>query len=717
MLIIHLLFFAAAGAQAQNNETQKDPSNSSKDITERKKFKIAVLNNFPPFSFTLEGRLMGFTIDYIDLLEQKTSIEFEIVEGTWEKNLHRFKNGEVDLITAISFTKERTEFTRYTEPYYIIPTVVYIREGTFQYNGIEDLKGKTVGIETDIYYKRYLQEYQEIDIKEIEDTHELMQMLSFGEIDAVVTNINIGNYMIQNHMLENLKLAGRIDIPAIKDEDLRIGVRRELDGLHSLLQAGINQISPGEYKDLQDRWVGFSPSDMLQEDFLPAEYELIKEHTQEYGGLRLSGNKKWYPIDFLNAQDEHEGIAADIFSLLSEESNIPFVYSNTESDDQGFAGVIAGEADIIPAVVPDSTLKEEFDFTKPYLSLPLVLATRKSEIFIKNLSAINNKRVSYVKRGELSTLLERKHPHLEFVAVDSAHEGLQRVQNGQDFAFIGTIPSISYAIQNHGLLEIKISGTIEEELPISAGVKKGNDLLLSIVQKGLHSIPLQQRERVVDDWISVSFEERVDYTIAWWILAAASMAVLLSLLWIRKVKLYNARISEAYQLLESKNQELEKLSTTDKLTGIYNRSKLETDLELEVKRFHRQKTPFSIIMLDIDHFKSINDNYGHTAGDNVLNEFASRLQSRIRATDVVGRWGGEEFLVLCPGTEGDGARKLAEDIRQDIQDCSFELDTELTVSAGIASYTDMVQGVEELVNIADNALYKAKETRNAVVVF
>lgn len=117
----------------------------------------------------------------------------------------------------------------------------------------------------------------------------------------------------------------------------------------------------------------------------------------------------------------------------------------------------------------------------------------------------------------------------------------------------------------------------------------------------------------------------------------------------------NSRINAANTLLEQKNNELKILSTTDQLTELYNRHKIDTELENECKRSVRYKRHFSVIMFDIDWFKKINDTYGHQAGDSVLKEISLLLKENLRATDIPARWGGEEFLVLCPETNLEGA--------------------------------------------------------------
>ena len=716
LLLLVLLTVLHSPLMAQQEEPPSSRPRLEKDLTSaayRVPVKIAILNNFPPFSFRIKGKLMGFTVDYIHLLEEKTGLAFEIIDGSWENNFHLFKTGEVDLITAISYTEERTGFTRYTDPYYIIPTVVYLREDTFSYRGVQDLEGKTVGIESDIYYKSYLEDHS-VRIKEVEDTNDLMKQLSFGEVDAVVTNINIGNYMKKKHVLDNVKMAGRIDIPEIKDEDLRIGVRREHEDLHALVQNGINQISPREYKALQDRWVGFTPDQMLEGSLLPEERALIQRMQRQHGGIRLSCRSAWYPFDFFTDGHTHQGIAADLFSRMGRELQMAFVARPADSFQDAVAALVRGDAEILPAVVPSTELRDVLAFTKPYATLPLVVATGSDEIFIKDLASLEGRRIGYVPRGMLETTLMQGYPRLRFVAVESVREGLERVRKGRDFAFVGTIPAITYAIQKHDFYNIKISGTLKEQLPFAAAVKQGEDALLHIVQKGLNAIPLDQRRKAVNNWISIRFDEEVDARVIWGVVSVAALAVLLIALWNRKIKSFNHRISEANQLLAEKNSELEHLSITDKLTGLYNRSKLEIALEEEQKRFDRMNTPFSIIIFDVDRFKSINDTYGHTTGDRVLREIAGRIRQRTREVDVAGRWGGEEFLVICPGTDAHGAGRLAEDVRRDVEAYDFGLERGITISAGFAGYRPADQGIEGLVNRADQGLYQAKKQRNGV---
>ena len=158
---------------------------------------------------------------------------------------------------------------------------------------------------------------------------------------------------------------------------------------------------------------------------------------------------------------------------------------------------------------------------------------------------------------------------------------------------------------------------------------------------------------------------------------------------------------------------IEKMSVTDKLTGIYNRIRLDEVLTKEFARYKRLDDTFSVILFDIDHFKNVNDTYGHLVGDEVLKTLASIVSSSVRESDIFGRWGGEEFLIICPATEKSGAYTLAEKLREKVAAYDFPTAGIVTCSFGVAEID--IKGTDAMIKTADDALYKAKQSgRNRV---
>ncbi|MBH9576411.1 GGDEF domain-containing response regulator [Inhella proteolytica] len=175
-----------------------------------------------------------------------------------------------------------------------------------------------------------------------------------------------------------------------------------------------------------------------------------------------------------------------------------------------------------------------------------------------------------------------------------------------------------------------------------------------------------------------------------------------------------AKVAERTAQLETANRELQRLSSTDALTGLANRRRLDEALEQEWRRSGRAEHALALILLDIDHFKRVNDEHGHPVGDQVLTELAHLLRQGVRGTDLVGRWGGEEFLILCPDTGPAGALALAEKLRESIAAHAFPVVGHKTSSFGVATLRPSDE-VPALLARADAALYRSKhEGRNRV---
>ncbi len=178
----------------------------------------------------------------------------------------------------------------------------------------------------------------------------------------------------------------------------------------------------------------------------------------------------------------------------------------------------------------------------------------------------------------------------------------------------------------------------------------------------------------------------------------------------------NQELKEKALQIEKMNEKLRDISTKDFLTNIYNRRKLDEMIEQEYNRAIRNGTKFSIILIDLDFFKSVNDTYGHSVGDKILIETAQLLESNIRNIDMVGRWGGEEFLIICPDTNIEQVLCVSEKLRKLIAKYKFSVVHNRTSSFGVATYenSDTISG---LIARADRGLYQAKENgRNRVEI-
>jgi diguanylate cyclase (GGDEF)-like protein len=165
-------------------------------------------------------------------------------------------------------------------------------------------------------------------------------------------------------------------------------------------------------------------------------------------------------------------------------------------------------------------------------------------------------------------------------------------------------------------------------------------------------------------------------------------------------------------------QELVMLSDTDELTGLKNRRAFKSELSNEIKKSIRYKRPFSVMMLDADNLKAVNDQYGHAVGDKMIVSISRTIQDSLRGTDILARYGGDEFVVMLPETADARTTEVAERIRAAVENTSFSADGDRissTLSIGIACYPEDSEDSEEIINRADQALYESKRNgRNTV---
>lgn len=168
--------------------------------------------------------------------------------------------------------------------------------------------------------------------------------------------------------------------------------------------------------------------------------------------------------------------------------------------------------------------------------------------------------------------------------------------------------------------------------------------------------------------------------------------------------------------LLAKNKELQAVSTTDGLTGIYNRRRISEIFDEEFHKAKHSRTKFSVITIDVDWFKLVNDTYGHQTGDKVLFELAQLMKNNLSITEYIGRWGGEEFFIVLPNTSAMDSYALAERIRLKISAYNFQPVKHLTCSFGITEYIED-DCIEQIIKRADTALYHAKEHRDCACIF
>lgn len=430
-------------------------------------------------------------------------------------------------------------------------------------------------------------------------------------------------------------------------------------------------------------------------------------HLQTLGSVRVCVDPHYAPFELLDEQGHYSGIAADFLAEYSRLLALPLQVQRTGSWAESLRWMETGKCDLIAMLNETPARLRYMNFSTPYLQDDTLIITRDDVGYLEGLGALRGKQVGIVPGYRLEELMRRDYPDIEIVPTKTVSDALERVSTGELYATFEALRSALPMIQQQGLGNLKISGQTPYQNIYRVGVRKDDLLLLSAINKAIAALPPLTGHDIVERGFKVPVISRVDYSRLYQLAGIAML--LLSFLLYR-----NHKIGQFNRILAEKNTELERLSETDHLTGSYNRLKLDRELQQEVERAHRYQRPLSVILFDLDLFKQINDQHGHPVGDQVLVAIASLVRQQIRQHDRCGRWGGEEFLILCPETGIEQAALLAEKLRSALAQHTVLDRITVTGSFGVAGLR-AGESIESLIQRVDQAQYDAKHAgRNSL---
>ena len=406
----------------------------------------------------------------------------------------------------------------------------------------------------------------------------------------------------------------------------------------------------------------------------------------------------WWPFEVIDTHGKHVGIGADLLTLTAERVGLPLRLHLTRTWEESLAASKAGRCTLMSFLNRTPDREQWLIFTEPLLIDPNVIIVREESPLIADLGALRGKTVALPAGTAVQERLRRDYPELTIVHTSNESEAMRLVNERKADMTVRSLIVASHTIKKEGWFNLKVAGQVPGyDNLLRIGVLQSDVTLRNLLNKGVATLTAQDRARAVERHVEIKAVTAVvtDYSIVMWLAALMVVVGLTSLWWMRKLQLLNAQ--------------LQRLSVTDQLTGLTNRLGLDQTLPGELDRVRRYQRPMSVILLDIDHFKYINDEMGHLMGDKVLAEFARILQAGARQVDTVCRWGGEEFLIVCHETPPEQARELAERLLAAVRRHVFTCGKPLTASAGVAwaSDTDTVLSLEAR---ADAALYEAKST-------
>ncbi|WP_083927978.1 transporter substrate-binding domain-containing protein [Desulfobacter curvatus] len=471
----------------------------------------------PPIGFAdSTGRYKGVAADYVNLIGRRLGIRFDVISDyTWTQMADLIKAGKANGITCMVKEKEREQWLSFSTPYFVSPYVIVTNKQTPAISGIENLAGKTLSIEEGYFLQSRLKaQYPEIMLKPVKNTAEALENVANGTADAYVGNLMVIKYLLNKKGINTLKIAAPAPWPASR---LCLGIRKDWPLLISSINKAIENISQESHRLINQHWMeDFEDAD--QKTMLLLSHE-EKEWLKSHPALRLGIDPAWPPFEFYSQEYGYSGLASEYIKKIEKQLNISLQAQTGLTWQQAMDKGRQKEIDLFPCITPSQKRAQFLNFTKPYLSFPMVIAARTDFPFISGLDDLEGKTIAVVNGYISQEILQKDFGKLKLLPVESVSEGLKQVSQNRADVFVGNLASITYCSKQTGLTNIKISAVTPYEFELSMGVRKDWPQLASILDKILANMPESEKNRIRDDWIRMQFEHQTNWTLLWkWIL-------------------------------------------------------------------------------------------------------------------------------------------------------------------------------------------------------
>ncbi|PHR71999.1 MAG: hypothetical protein COA66_07290 [Arcobacter sp.] len=541
---------------------------------ENNKVSIGVTDLYPLTYINKDKERDGFASDILQLIINKYNIKTKTLVVRQGTLFSSFKTGEIDVIPLISQAKIKSSFGLYSTEILQIKKILFVKKEENDIQSLDDLKHKKVAIiqeKENITKKNNTNaSFEIIQTKNMQDS---VQLLLEGKVDAIMASPII----IQTYLEDNL-IIGLKAMPLIifEPSNLYFFTNNKKPILHAILDKGLNSLTVKEKKELFDKWflrdLANLPLKLNNEELL---------HLQNKKHINMCADPDWMPYEKI-LNHKHIGMVADYMKIFEKRIGIPIKLIETKNWTQSLEYMKNKTCDILSLAMVTKNRQEYMNFTKAYIMAPLVLVTKKNITFISDLKTLKHKKIGVQKDFAYNEKLRRLYPEMNIVDVEHLHTGLQKVEKGELFGQVSTHLNVAYAFQKDFFGSLQISGKFDESWKLSIGVRNDDVILFNIFEKVIDSISDETRQKIINSWVSIKYEQGFNYKLLWKILAFFVFIWLLITYTYVMQRKYIHKLKKVKEEIEVLNDTLErKVEVRTKELKLSNKKlKLKT-LELE----------------------------------------------------------------------------------------------------------------------------------------
>ena len=421
------------------------------------------------------------------------------------------------------------------------------------------------------------------------------------------------------------------------------------------------------------------------------------------GSVCVATTTQWAPFN-MEIDGKPAGIGIDYWNEIAKRMGVTTRFEIKSQWSDVLKSIKERTCDVTIATQMTQSREAYAKLSKPYADYPVMIVTRMDVGFIDSLDQIVDQTVALPVNYATSEAIVEKHPKIKALYVNNIDEALQAVSLGRAYATVGILPVVAYKITKH-LDNLKISGKTGERFNIGVLVRSDRPELLERINRVIDTIPPQVRQAIYAKWVQYPSPTRyIPMWLRWLIVGVLTV--------LAGAGIYIMRLKRDLKHKKVEEYTLKEMAYLDNVTGVYSRAYVIEFFDLMWERAVSGEGGFGIIFFDIDNMKTINDRFGHDKGDEILHTMASRVERHLRQSDVIGRWGGDEFLIVLPDTYENELAKVV--TRLENATFGVKLDDESMVSCSFG-YATFSKGDTQhtLFKRADKRLYDMKQKHHA----
>lgn len=666
------------------------------------------IDNPPYMHVTQQGEAQGLFVDMWQQWSERSGTKIAFVPDTSLNSLHNLAKGRIDVL--IAFPDNQNLPAGITSAYhlYSFPSeFFYLKQHTI--GSLSELKGKKVGIFANAPYGETLQQrYPQIDFVRYRQLPEMLDGALSGELAGF-----FGATAIIPQRLQQLNLTdmfASLTDPKVVSPIYSL-VQQQHVKLAEQIRRGFAELPLDTLVKTEQRWL----TDKSQHYF-PLFHHKVPLTEQEQSWLeqhkviRVGMLRNWPPMEFADKDGLPAGVTVDMLNVLAERLNAQFEFQLFDDFDSMLQQLQQRQLDLIANVSDRQDRHGYAYFTDVFWPTQLAVISDSSRKAITRTADLYGSKVAIYQDYELARQLPQLHPQISVVTVQDLEQGLMLLQRKDvDFA-LDSVEAVSETLKQTGMLGLQ--AYVVDDLPHYASliaVRKDYAPLVTILNKGLRSISKEERQQLYQKWFSFQITQGIDRqqlnTLMWRIGGVVAVLLIFVVLW-------NVLLRREVGLRRKAEQKMRFMATHDDLTQLPNRSLIKERIEQALLQHARHNEIMALLFIDLDGFKDVNDAYGHDTGDELLLQLAGLLNSAVRKSDTVARFGGDEFVVLLTGLlSRDDAAIVAEKIlHQMSKPITLSVgEVKVGASIGIAVYPYDGTDSAKLLKVADSLMYRIKQ--------